>query len=401
MVLIYDDENRRVIKDRERINFSGFSSFYLIVVTARVKDRKQVSDSATDDEDLTVKIDNKSFPKLSHPERIIDSPAAFSGGQLHNLSKTGYYLTFLKGKSHTIELATDEPENTATLENLQIYTLNLEQILSLEIEKQAEDGDRRPWVNITLADLPLKTFSPKVTYSRRKRDSDDIKIIIDDKVQSNLLRNIKHFLWRYIGSLLPPLVARTETITFITNLSPSLHYLEFWADRTPELHSLTLDFGTRLPTPKGIPTVDNPAWTKDFYDDTQAILLARVIYGEVGGESDEAKAAVGWTIRNRVEDSRNRWGKTYHGVILQAHQYDALWNKRTYNKVRNPPIAESEQEREVWRGSYKAAVQVISGEISDPTKGANHFYATTIPTPLWADEKKFTVQVGITKFYKL
>ena len=85
------------------------------------------------------------------------------------------------------------------------------------------------------------------------------------------------------------------------NLPTGLHCLEFWADRTPTLNSLTLDFGTTPLTPPAIPTVDNPAWTGDFYEDTEEILLARAIYGEMGGESYEAKVAVGWAIRNRVE----------------------------------------------------------------------------------------------------
>jgi len=185
------------------------------------------------------------------------------------------------------------------------------------------------------------------------------------------------------------------------NLPTGLHYLEFWADRTPTLNSLTLDFGTTPLTPPAIPTVDNPAWTKDFYEDTKEILLARAIYGEMGNESYEAKIAVGWTIRNRVEDSRNRWGKNYHEVILQANQYDALWNKHTYDKVREPPIFENKQEKEAWEDSFRAAIQIVSGKITDPTKGANHFYTTTILKPSWADEEKFTIQVGITKFYKL
>lgn len=401
MLLVHEDTNKRVIKASERINFSSFSSLHLIVITARVKGKKQISNRATDDEDLTVKIDNKSFPKLSYPERTADSAAAFSGGSLHDLAKTVYFLIFLKGKDHKIELTTDKLPNTATLEDLKVYTLYSEQELILEPGQQAEDGDRRPWITIVLEDLSLKAITPTITYSRRKRDSDDIKIIIDNKVQDNLLKTIKHFLWRYAGSLLLPLATKTETETFIVNLPLGLHYLEFWADRTPILNSLTLDFGNVPSIPLRIPTINNPAWTNDFYDDTEEMLLARTIYGEMGSESYEAKIAVGWTIRNRVEDNRDRWGKTYHEVILQAHQFDALWNKHTYNKVREPPISENKREKEVWEDSYRAAIQIVSGKTPDPTKGANHFYSTTISEPSWADEKKLTTQVGITKFYKL
>lgn len=309
MVLIYEDTSKRIIKDRERVNFSSFSSLHLIVITARVKGKKQISNSATDDEDLTVKIDNKSFPKLSRPERIADSAAAFSGGSLHGLTKTVHFLIFLKGKDHKIELTTDKLPNTAALESLRVYTLYQERELFLKLEQQAEDGNRRPWITIVLDDLSLKSITATITYSRRKRDSDDVKIIIDDKVQGNLLKKIKHFLWRYVGSLLSPLATKTETNSITVNLPIGLHYLEFWADRMPTLNSLIFDFGTAPLILTEIPTVNNPAWA--------------------------------------------------------------------------------------------AAIQVVSGKTPDPTKGANHFYATIIPKPSWADEKKLTIQVGITKFYKL
>lgn len=400
MQLVHEDRQKRIIKDKKIITFSSFSSYHLIVLTAHAKSEKQLGEQTTDDEDLTVRIDDKTFPQLDS-DRVIDSPAAFSGGKLHNLAKTVYFLTFLGGKDHTITLKTDNPPNTATFESVQIYTLAILDKLGLEPKLQAEDGDRRPWITFALDNIPLRSTVTTISYSRRKRDSDDVKVIIDGKIQGNLLRKIKHFLWRYVGSRLPWLSPeKTETETFVTDLSQGLHYLEFWADRMPTLHKLTIEFGVKPSVPVGIPTVDNPKWTKDFHDDTQTILLARAIYGETGGESWEAKIGVGWAIKNRVEDPANRWGKTYHQVILEESQYDSLWNRWTYDKVRNPPINDLREKR-AWEESCRAAEEVIDSEIDDPTNGANHFYATTIPKPGWADDSKFTTQIGITRFYKL
>ncbi|MBI3956252.1 hypothetical protein HY339_03260 [Candidatus Gottesmanbacteria bacterium] len=242
MVLVYEDRKKKVIKDRERINFSSFSSFHLIVITARAKGKRQISDSATDDEDLTIKIDDKTFPKLSRPERLIDSPAAFSGGTLHGLSKIIYFLTFLKGKDHTLELITDKLPNIATLESLRVYALTLGRELTLVLEQQAEDGDRRPWITFVFDQLALESFTPTLTYSRRLFDSDDIKIIFDGKTYSNFLKTLKYFLWRFAGFLLPD-SSRTEKETFTVNASPGLHYLEFWADRKPTLEKIQLVLG--------------------------------------------------------------------------------------------------------------------------------------------------------------
>ena len=171
----------------------------------------------------------------------------------------------------------------------------------------------------------------------------------------------------------------------------------------PRLHSLTFNFGVTPPTPEGTPTVDKPAWTKDFYDDTEKLLLARTIYGEAGGESYKAKIAVGWAIRNRVEDSSQRWGKTYHDVILQPSQYEPFNdpNKDVFKKITNPPL-DNTLEKQAWLDSYKAAELVFLGKEADPTKGANHFYVPSDqPKPDWIVEEKRTVQIGATHFYKL
>lgn len=70
------------------------------------------------------------------------------------------------------------------------------------IHNQAEDGDRRPWLVFVLDNLPLKFIKATITYSRRKWDSDDVKVRIDGKIQTSFTPSIKHFFWKFIGSLL-------------------------------------------------------------------------------------------------------------------------------------------------------------------------------------------------------
>src|SRR3989344_5794953 len=137
MQLIFEDKQQKKIKREREITFSSFSSYHLIIITARAKSEKQISPTVTDDEDLIVKIDGKTFPKLGS-NRLKDSPATFSGGKLHNLSKTVHFLTFLKGKDHTIILEADQSPNTATFENLQAYALDPTDKLALESKIQAE-----------------------------------------------------------------------------------------------------------------------------------------------------------------------------------------------------------------------------------------------------------------------
>lgn len=391
MYRIFGNSNRKTIEKEEKISFSSFSSLHLIKVIARVKGEKQLS--GTDDEDLYVKIDGKNFP--------IDSLGAFSGGKLHNLSETIYYLMFLKGKDHSIELITDLQPATAILEELEIYSLTPDKILLIETENQAEDGDRRPWITFVLDNISLKSFTSKITYSHRKRDSDDVKIIIDGKVQENLLTKIKNFLWWLAGSLIPAFASKTETVDFSTNFDKGLHYLEFWADRMPILHNITFNLGTQTSVPEEIPTVDNPKWTGDFYDDTETMLLARAIYGEADGEIYEAKIGVGWAIKNRTIDEKRQQIKSYHEVILRPSQYSPFSKSDpNFERITNLPLGKIKEKAD-WKLSYLAAEEVISGKIEDSTKGVNHFYSIIITKPYWADDQKFTIQIGKTRFYRL
>lgn len=380
MRLVFEEKQKRAIKGQEEVRFYSFSSFHLIIVTVRARSKKQISEEETDDEDSYVKIDDKTFPKLTDQRRLIDSPAAFSGGALHNLTKTVYYLTFLKGKNHTIILEADKTPGTATLESLIIYTLNLfDETLTLETEQQAEDGDRRPWLTFVLDNLPLKSVTPTIAFSRRKRDSDDVKIIIDGKTQGNILKTIKHFLWRFVGSLLPRISpTKTETETFTANLPQGLHYIEFEVDRMPILQKITFNFGAIPPIPESVPTVDNPKWTRDFYDDTEVMLLARIIFGESRNQPRETKIGVGWAIKNRIGKGElihpGKTYNTYHDVILDEGQYASLTDPNVRPRLEAPLNTGDPGEKQAWYESYEVAIEVINGRVPDPTEGALFFH---------------------------
>lgn len=411
MELIHQDKQRRIVKNREEIKFSSFSSFHLVAITARARSEKQISKQTTDDEELTVTIDDKTFPKLETIESLLDSPASFNGGKLHNLSKTVYFLTFLKGRNHTITLKTYEPHNTATFESLEIYTVRLEKTFTLHIENQAEDGDGRPWITFVLDNLSLKSLTPTVTYSRRKRDSDDVKIIIDGKTQGNILRTIKHFLWRFIGSKLPwSAPSKTETETFTVSFPQALHYIEFWADRMPIVHKITIDFGIKPSLPEGIPSVDNPKWTGNFDDDSDEMLLARLVFGEARNQPKEAKIGVAWTVKNRLLAKRSYFGFSYHEIILKndgvTYQFSPMNSKDSNNfPVLIDPLKNQDPiARTAWFDSYEVASGVIHGTIPDPTEGAVFFHSSDLSQEEFITKYVpgaiFIKQIGDFLFYK-
>ena len=143
------------------------------------------------------------------------------------------------------------------------------------------------------------------------------------------------------------------------------------------------------------PTVDNPKWTGDFNDDTEQMILTRALYGEARGETKDGKIAVGWVIKNRAEHPR-WWGNSYHSVILKPKQFSAF-NEDDNNR----PLVEEPLLDENWYESYEVANQIINNQVNDLTEGADHYYSISISSPYWADETKFTTQIGNHKFYRL
>lgn len=389
MLLKYEDKTKRVIKGEEEIKFSSDSGFHLVILKGRAKSEKQLNESATDDEDLTIQIDDKTFPQLANPNRLIDSPAAINGGRSHNFSKTVYFLTNLSGKDHKVILKTDDPVGAATFENLEVHTLDLNNTFTLEPKIQAEDGNRREWITFVLDNLPLNSFTVELNLKRRFLDSDDVKVIVDGQIKRND-RSILHKLWYFAASIL---TGEIQPETFNVNLLTGLHYIEFWADRMPTLDKVTFNLGSS--SGKRIPTVDDPKWTGDFADDSAQIILARAIFGEArsGKLPDEARIAVGWSIRNRVEDSR--WQDTYQEVITQDQQYsafNAIDSNRKY--VENPFWTEIDIDKKAWYNCYDIAGKVISGESKDPTNGANHYYDSSISAPYWVTKETLVLTIS-------
>ena len=209
-----------------------------IVLEARCKSRHQLSSNF--DEDLRVEINRLRFRELP-PEKhiqLFNIPATCNGSTLKGLKQTIVFLTVLGEGRHVVSLI---PRHGAFVEDVHVQELSGKQIVTFPIEKQAEEGDRRPWFTFVLIDLPLKIFSAEVTIERRLRDSDDLKILIDGIVKKNA-RGGKFLLWYLVGNFLHWLAKgsmgerKRFTVTFEESLDNGVHYIELYADRTPILH---------------------------------------------------------------------------------------------------------------------------------------------------------------------
>lgn len=384
----------------------GDSGLYALTIAASCKSGTQTGRPSG--EDLKVEIDGLRFREIPAVARVqtYDIPAAWNGSQLRGLKKTILFILKLTAGNHTIKFI---PDRGATIEaEPTIAALPDSRNITLNLENQAEYDDRRPWVTVVLVDLPLQSFSADVTAQWHLIDSDDVKLIVDSQIKRNpesLFR--RHWFWA--GSILKKLQqSERQTPIFKENLRQGVHYIEFWADRTPTLHTVTLDVGEitlpEEPEPPGkrVPSVDDPKWTGDFDDDPDEILFARLRFGEAEGESREAKIWVGASILNRVQ-AQTWWGKTLREVILKPGQYDPFKKDNpVYKKIINPLKNADPGQIQAWRESHEVASGLLSDEIAIPTE-ATHFHGIRV-TRDWfvkhvVPHGRFLRQIDNTHFY--
>jgi len=112
-------------------------------------------------------------------------------------------------------------------------------------------------------------------------------------------------------------------------------------------------------------------------------ILAKTIMAEAGNQDYEGMIGVGAVIRNRA-DNGNYGGNTIDGVIMKRGQFSA-WNSVT-------GYAGGEQGQDMANmqpsdSAYKAADAVLSGQYTDNTGGATHYYNPDVSTPAWGAGK--------------
>lgn len=353
------------------------------------------------DDDLAVKIDDVEFPKLNGKGGLFDSEAAWNGNNLKGLKKTNIFIVQLSSENHKIEFIAD---HSPYLESIRIEKAPDANIVKYIPDKNnpAQDGNNRHWINLVFTGLPLKEISITAKADKREKDSDDIKLIIDGEIQSN--PNSEYFKnWYWRGSLEN---GKERAFQKEVNLQNNLHYIELWADRMPTLGKveIVLNQIEEQEEPqepqKRIPTVDDPEWTGDFNDDTEQMILARVIFGEARSLPKQGIIAVGWVVKNRISDSR--WADNYHDVILQPKQFSAFRDSdKNYKFVKNPFIDKTQIDE--WYECYEIAGKIMQGNLDDPADGANHYFSDFIPAPAWTKKKnaEFKIKISNTLFYDL
>ena len=237
------------IKNGFRYEFNVPSkSLYLIEILASAKSWVQNLTSLRgffNDDDLTVLLDGREFPKQNGKRGLFDGEVAWNGNSLKGLTKTNVFIMQLEKGEHFLEFLTD---NKPVLERIKVEQLAQNQDLTriqeiqyhMEEDNPAEDGNRRPWLTIVLIDSALKSLQIRANVNKYPGtgEDDDLKLIIDGEVQENF-RSKAHKKWLWCGRS-----AEGESEVMLTpDLAQSVHYVEFWADKMPELKLINLKIG--------------------------------------------------------------------------------------------------------------------------------------------------------------
>lgn len=137
-------------------------------------------------------------------------------------------------------------------------------------------------------------------------------------------------------------------------------------------------------------------------------ILGLTLYGEARGEPIEGIVAVGCVIRNRMQDAKARWGKTYREVCLKRAQFsvfnpdDSDPNFLEMIKAATILMAPSPKPSPALEQCSWSALGIARGALLDNTKKSNHYHTSALqPRPSWAQGFAPLAQRGAHVFYRL
>lgn len=143
-----------------------------------------------------------------------------------------------------------------------------------------------------------------------------------------------------------------------------------------------------------------------FWNATDRDVLRSLIIGEAEGESADAMLAVAYTVTNRANRKQlglvSHWPNSVKGNALYKNQYTCFWydfNKR----IKSMSAALTmDTDSPIYNRivlADKLAVQAIERSVEDPSCGADHYFATRIARPKWANLMRKTATKGGHVFY--
>lgn len=237
------------------------NAYYLIQITARAKSEKQRK--STDDEEITIKIDDKTFPKLNTKEGLKNSPASFNGGKLHNREQLICFFIYLASGSHSIELSPQYGDGAEVVEVGYVQIdLEGESQLTLNLNTKLEDRDKQPWVTLVLVDVGVKSLSIETFVKWHWLDGDDIKLILNGVVQKAKTTFRKDWI---VKTNPLDLFGKSETIKLTPNLKvQDRNYIELYADKSPILKRMNMELVFHKITTQTIQKYQDNKFHRDY-----------------------------------------------------------------------------------------------------------------------------------------
>jgi len=247
------------------------SAYYLIKISARAKSEKQRK--STDDEEITIKIDNQIFPKLDTKGSLKNSPASFNGGKLHNKEQIIYFVMYLDKGNHILELQPQYGDGAeVTQVGYEAINIEIENQLTLNLNTKLEDRDKQPWITFVLVNTGIKSLNMETFVNWHWLDGDDIKVIVNGETQKAKTTLRKDWI---IKTNVLNIFGKTETIRLTLNLPVQPHhYIELYADKIPTLKNISFELSNKSGDTKVIQKYKDEKFRRDYNRLDQSILDA-------------------------------------------------------------------------------------------------------------------------------
>lgn len=216
---------------------------YLIGITARAMSwRQNLAKFRLGDDDLAIKIDGHGFPKFSGKRGFFDAESAWNGNKLKGLLQTNLFLIYLNKGGNKIEFLVNQKPK---LGKIVVYEVK-EEFFYTPPNPKAENGNRRPWITLASKNTAIKNLSVMAKADEGKsflffrKDDSDFKLVIDGEIQKNETKK-SHHNWFWCGKILKG--NNTDFNKAINLRGDKTHYLEFFANRIPEIKEMKLKIG--------------------------------------------------------------------------------------------------------------------------------------------------------------
>ena len=126
-------------------------------------------------------------------------------------------------------------------------------------------------------------------------------------------------------------------------------------------------------------------------------LAAMTLFCEASGEAPSCRRKIAWSLFNRLR--LGRYGSTIAAVCLKRMQYSE-WNADAVDNANLLRAAGMPETDKVMMDCLSAYQEALVRQGVDPSNGATHFYAKSIPAPSWTAQATLCAQDGNLLFWR-